>query len=107
MESAQLDALKVAIGNASLTDQRDSWQWSLGVAAGFSVASVRTLVDDTTLEAGLVATRWIRNIPIKLDVETVNHIFFNCDIARDLWSLLAKWVSARCSGGYPVIKAKT
>ncbi|GJY03288.1 RNA-directed DNA polymerase, eukaryota, reverse transcriptase zinc-binding domain protein [Tanacetum coccineum] len=125
-ESAQLDALKVAIRNVSLTDQCDSWQWSLGVAAGFSVASVRTLVDDTTLEAGLVAIRWIRNIPIKvnvfiwrlslnklpsrvnldrrgievastlcptcqLDVETVNHIFFNYDMARDLWSLLAKW----------------
>nr|GEZ79832.1 RNA-directed DNA polymerase, eukaryota [Tanacetum cinerariifolium] len=27
----------------------------------------------------------------KLDVETVNHIFFNYDMARDLWSLLAKW----------------
>nr|GEZ95326.1 RNA-directed DNA polymerase, eukaryota, reverse transcriptase zinc-binding domain protein [Tanacetum cinerariifolium] len=65
VESAQLDALKVAIGNVSLTDQCESWQWSLGVAAGFSVASVRTLVDDTTLKAGLVATSWIHNIPIK------------------------------------------
>nr|GEW23028.1 RNA-directed DNA polymerase, eukaryota, reverse transcriptase zinc-binding domain protein [Tanacetum cinerariifolium] len=61
--------------------------------AGFSVACVRTLVDDTTLKASLVATSWIRNIPIKvnLDVETVNRIFFNCDMARYLWSLLAKW----------------
>ncbi|GJR17310.1 RNA-directed DNA polymerase, eukaryota, reverse transcriptase zinc-binding domain protein [Tanacetum coccineum] len=25
------------------------------------------------------------------DVETVNHIFFNCELAKDLWSLLAKW----------------
>ncbi|GJY26955.1 retrovirus-related pol polyprotein from transposon TNT 1-94 [Tanacetum coccineum] len=25
------------------------------------------------------------------DVETVNHIFFNCDLAKDLWALLAKW----------------
>lgn len=25
------------------------------------------------------------------DVETVNHIFFSCEMATDLWSLLAKW----------------
>nr|GEV01413.1 RNA-directed DNA polymerase, eukaryota, reverse transcriptase zinc-binding domain protein [Tanacetum cinerariifolium] len=26
-----------------------------------------------------------------LDVETLNHIFFNCEMAKDLWLLLAKW----------------
>ncbi|GJX16720.1 retrotransposon protein, putative, ty1-copia subclass [Tanacetum coccineum] len=26
------------------------------------------------------------------DVETVNHIFFNCDLAKDLWALLVKCV---------------
>ncbi|GKE47357.1 RNA-directed DNA polymerase, eukaryota, partial [Tanacetum coccineum] len=25
------------------------------------------------------------------DLETVNHTFFNCEMAKDLWSLLAKW----------------
>ncbi|GKA39865.1 RNA-directed DNA polymerase, eukaryota, reverse transcriptase zinc-binding domain protein [Tanacetum coccineum] len=25
------------------------------------------------------------------DVETVNHIFFTCSMALDLWALLAKW----------------
>ena len=25
------------------------------------------------------------------DVETVNHIFFSCNMAKDLWSLFAKW----------------
>ncbi|GJX88197.1 cell wall integrity protein SCW1 [Tanacetum coccineum] len=25
------------------------------------------------------------------DVETVNHIFFTCDMAKDLWALLARW----------------
>ncbi|GJZ49248.1 RNA-directed DNA polymerase, eukaryota, reverse transcriptase zinc-binding domain protein [Tanacetum coccineum] len=126
VELAQFDALNSSIGNVLLTDQCDSWQWNLDVVAGFSVASVRSLVDDTTLHGDLVATRWNRNIPIKvnvflcrlylnklpskvnldrkgvevgsilcpsclLDVETVNHIFFNCEMAKDLWSLLAKW----------------
>ena len=25
------------------------------------------------------------------DIETVNHTFFNCEFAKDLWSHLAKW----------------
>ncbi|GJX36970.1 gypsy type transposase [Tanacetum coccineum] len=25
------------------------------------------------------------------DVETINHTFFNCGLAKDLWALLAKW----------------
>ena len=25
------------------------------------------------------------------DIETVNHSFFNCGMAKDLWALLAKW----------------
>ncbi|GKE12104.1 RNA-directed DNA polymerase, eukaryota, reverse transcriptase zinc-binding domain protein, partial [Tanacetum coccineum] len=122
----KFDALNSSIGNVLLTDQCDSWQWNLDVVAGFSVAFVRSLVDDTTLHGDLVATRWNCNIPIKinvflwrlylnklpskvnldrkgvevgsilcpsclLDVETVNHIFFNCEMAKDLWSLLAKW----------------
>ncbi|GKA00535.1 RNA-directed DNA polymerase, eukaryota, reverse transcriptase zinc-binding domain protein [Tanacetum coccineum] len=27
------------------------------------------------------------------DVKTVNHIFFSCEMAKDLWALLAKWWS--------------
>nr|GEX09326.1 hypothetical protein [Tanacetum cinerariifolium] len=27
-----------------------------------------------------------------VDVESVNHIFFNCDMAKALWDLLAKWL---------------
>ncbi|GJV17324.1 hypothetical protein Tco_1362647 [Tanacetum coccineum] len=68
VELAQFDALNSFIGNVLLTDQCDSWQWNLDVVAGFSVASVRSLVDDTTLHGDLVATRWNRNIPIKVNV---------------------------------------
>nr|GEU42904.1 retrotransposon protein, putative, Ty1-copia subclass [Tanacetum cinerariifolium] len=27
------------------------------------------------------------------DVETVNHLFFSCDMAKDLWSLLVRWLT--------------
>ena len=25
------------------------------------------------------------------DVETINHIFFSCDMAKELWALFARW----------------
>ncbi|GKD35815.1 RNA-directed DNA polymerase, eukaryota, reverse transcriptase zinc-binding domain protein, partial [Tanacetum coccineum] len=126
VESSQLEALQAAIGNVVLTDQRDSWKWSLDVTHGFFVASVRSLVDARTLDVDSYVTRWICCIPIKInvflwrlslnklpsrvnldskgidvglllcpiyqeDVESVNHIFFSCEMAKDLWELFAKW----------------
>nr|GFA41195.1 hypothetical protein [Tanacetum cinerariifolium] len=120
----QFADLKAVIGSVSFMDQRDTWQWSLDVAGGFSVTFARAFVDDTMLEVDYVATRLNHTIPIKVnvflwrlhlnklpsrvnlerrgvqidsilcqtfDVETVNRIFFNCEMAKDLWSLSAKW----------------
>ena len=126
IESCQFSDLQQLIGAIELTDQKDTWQWSLDVSNGFSVASVRSLVDSHTLDVGSSATRWNNNIPIKVniflwrlslnklpsrmnldrkgievdsllcptcheDVETVNHTFYNCEMAKDLWALLARW----------------
>ena len=126
VESFQFCALKDVIENISLTDQRDSWQWTLDSSSGFSVASVRFLVDSHMLDTVNDATRWNKIIPIKVnvflwrvklnklpsrvnldrrgievdsilcpscqgDLETVNHSFFNCGMAKELWSLMAKW----------------
>ncbi|GJX89146.1 hypothetical protein Tco_0341160 [Tanacetum coccineum] len=51
-----------------LSDKSDTWDWSLNVSSGFSVASVRTLVDSHILDASPVPTRWNRSIPIKINV---------------------------------------
>nr|GEV87829.1 RNA-directed DNA polymerase, eukaryota [Tanacetum cinerariifolium] len=102
-----------------------SWKWSLPAPAGFSVASVRQLVDSRILEVNHNASRWNRCVPIKVniflwrlslnklpsrvnldrkgidigsvlcpicldDVESVNHLFFTCELAKALWDLLAK-----------------
>ncbi|GJU20673.1 RNA-directed DNA polymerase, eukaryota, reverse transcriptase zinc-binding domain protein [Tanacetum coccineum] len=125
-ESAQLNALRALIGDVVLSDDCDSWKRSLNASAGFSVASVRSLVDDNTLDVDMYATKWNRYIPIKVnvflcrlmlnkipsrvnldrkgidvcsvlcpicqdDVETVNHVFLSCDMAKDLWALMARW----------------
>ena len=126
IEASQFTDLRLLIEPVVLSPHRDTWTWSLDVHKGFSVASIRSLIDLHFLGANLNATRWNRSIPIKVnvfmwramlnklptrvnldrkgievdsllcpicheDVETVNHIFFTCDLAKDLWALLAKW----------------
>ncbi|GJV52844.1 hypothetical protein Tco_1448585 [Tanacetum coccineum] len=95
IESSQLEALQAAIGNVVLTDQRDSGKWSLDVSHGFSVASVRSLVDARTLDVDSNATRWIRCIPIKINMFlwrlSLNKLPSKCEMAKALWDLFAKW----------------
>ncbi|GKD61553.1 hypothetical protein Tco_1299062, partial [Tanacetum coccineum] len=49
VESFQYDGLIKVIDNIILTEHRDSWQWASN-SAGFSVASVRSLVDTYLLD---------------------------------------------------------
>nr|GEZ44607.1 hypothetical protein [Tanacetum cinerariifolium] len=118
--------IMVSIFFPFVPERRDCWVWSLGGNEGFSVASVRGLVDSVMLDNGHDATPWNQYLPIKVnvfvwrlmlnrlpsrvnldrrnievdsllcpscfkDVETINHTFFNCSLAKDLWALLAKW----------------
>ncbi|GJW27979.1 RNA-directed DNA polymerase, eukaryota, reverse transcriptase zinc-binding domain protein [Tanacetum coccineum] len=126
VETSQFRALLSSIKDVALSDQIDSWVWSLNASIGYIVASIRSLIDDNSLVVDSNATRWNHNIPIKInvflwrvalnklptrvnldrkgidiestlcricceDVETVNHIFFSCEMAKDLWALLARW----------------
>ncbi|PWA95018.1 RNA-directed DNA polymerase, eukaryota, Reverse transcriptase zinc-binding domain protein [Artemisia annua] len=53
--------------NIVLSDQGDTWHWALN-SSSFSVASVRSLIDSTTLNVSPIGTRWIRSIPIKVNI---------------------------------------
>ncbi|GKD95008.1 RNA-directed DNA polymerase, eukaryota, reverse transcriptase zinc-binding domain protein, partial [Tanacetum coccineum] len=126
VESSQFEALQAVLKDVVLSNQHDSWKWSLNVSSSFSVASVRQLVDSSLLVVDQIATRWNRCVPIKVniflwrlslnklpsrvnldrkyidvgsvlcpicqdDVESVNHTFFSCEMAKVLWDLLARW----------------
>ncbi|GJU20243.1 hypothetical protein Tco_1153585 [Tanacetum coccineum] len=67
-ESSQFNALLSFIGDVVLSDQKDTWEWSLNNSIGFTVASVRTLIDANTLVVDSNATRWIRCVPIKVNI---------------------------------------
>nr|GEW58135.1 RNA-directed DNA polymerase, eukaryota, reverse transcriptase zinc-binding domain protein [Tanacetum cinerariifolium] len=68
VEDAQFSVLRLFIDHVVLTSQKDSWLWSLDVSKGFTVGSVRSLIDSYTLECGRITTRWNRSIPIKVNI---------------------------------------
>nr|GEW03528.1 RNA-directed DNA polymerase, eukaryota [Tanacetum cinerariifolium] len=51
-----------------LTNIPGRWVWSLEATCEFSVKSVRQLIDDSILPKKEVATRWVKVIPIKINV---------------------------------------
>ncbi|GKF15819.1 RNA-directed DNA polymerase, eukaryota, reverse transcriptase zinc-binding domain protein, partial [Tanacetum coccineum] len=68
IESSQLVDLLSAISDINLSDQPDSWVWSLNPVVGFTVASVRKLIDVNILVGSDSPTRWNRSVPIKVNV---------------------------------------
>ncbi|PWA69020.1 RNA-directed DNA polymerase, eukaryota, Reverse transcriptase zinc-binding domain protein [Artemisia annua] len=68
IEASQPADLKSLMGGVVLSDQNDSWNWSLDVTKGFSVASACSLIDSHFLEVSPTATRWNNSIPIKVNI---------------------------------------
>ncbi|GJX71922.1 RNA-directed DNA polymerase, eukaryota [Tanacetum coccineum] len=114
------------VSDIRLVPMADRWSWNLSSSSDFSVSSVRRLIDDKTLPNDPLKTRWVRFVPIKINViawkvksnslpsrfnisrrgipldsinygicdlgvETVSHLFFSCDLVRQLSILIARW----------------
>nr|GEW77578.1 RNA-directed DNA polymerase, eukaryota [Tanacetum cinerariifolium] len=85
IEPAQLSSLQNLIKDVVLSDCCDTWSWSSDSSKGFAIASVRMNLDKKGIDVDLILC------PICNDnVETVNHLFFSYDMAKDLWSLQAR-----------------
>ncbi|GJZ47405.1 RNA-directed DNA polymerase, eukaryota, reverse transcriptase zinc-binding domain protein [Tanacetum coccineum] len=68
MEASQLVDLLAQMEEVVLGDMTDRWYWSLEGSGVFSVASVRKLIDDIRLPEVSSQTRWIKAVPIKVNV---------------------------------------
>ncbi|GJZ69586.1 RNA-directed DNA polymerase, eukaryota, reverse transcriptase zinc-binding domain protein [Tanacetum coccineum] len=68
VEQNQLKDLMVAIEGVLLAVMDDRWSWSLEGSGDFSVASVRKLLDDKRLPIVSSQTRWIKAVPIKVNI---------------------------------------
>nr|GEV89717.1 RNA-directed DNA polymerase, eukaryota, reverse transcriptase zinc-binding domain protein [Tanacetum cinerariifolium] len=67
-EQSQLADLLTTIEGVSLVSMNDRWVWSLEGSGNFFVASVRELIDDRRLPDVSSKTRWIKAVPIKVNV---------------------------------------
>ncbi|GJU55544.1 RNA-directed DNA polymerase, eukaryota [Tanacetum coccineum] len=127
VELSQFNAMLQEFKKMSLSDSADSWKWGL-TSVGYTVASARQFIDDTSLPGNFSTTRWTRCIPIKINifiwklrlnklptldnmnskgidvdsllcpichnyVECTDHLFFACDMAKEMWSSLGRWCS--------------
>ncbi|GJR59172.1 RNA-directed DNA polymerase, eukaryota [Tanacetum coccineum] len=52
----------------TIFDSKDRWRWSLEGCGEFTVASVRNLLDANSLRVVSSKTRWIKAVPIKVNV---------------------------------------
>nr|GEX87088.1 RNA-directed DNA polymerase, eukaryota, reverse transcriptase zinc-binding domain protein [Tanacetum cinerariifolium] len=51
-----------------LVDRKDRWSWSLAGNGDFLIASIRKELDDRLLPLVSTKTRWIRAVPIKINI---------------------------------------
>ncbi|GJV92708.1 RNA-directed DNA polymerase, eukaryota [Tanacetum coccineum] len=68
VEASQLDLLQKTIEATMLSNMEDRWVWNLNEEGVFQVKDVRTLLDECFLLKAPTATRWVKYIPIKINV---------------------------------------
>ncbi|GJR36997.1 RNA-directed DNA polymerase, eukaryota, reverse transcriptase zinc-binding domain protein [Tanacetum coccineum] len=68
VEHVQYEALSSQVYDATLAPMSDRWMWSLESSGEFSVASIRKVIDDKRLPVVTTKTRWIKSVPIKVNV---------------------------------------
>ncbi|GKA39218.1 RNA-directed DNA polymerase, eukaryota, reverse transcriptase zinc-binding domain protein [Tanacetum coccineum] len=68
IEEEQQNMLFSKISGVILPNMRDRWIWSLEASGDFSVTTARHLIDDHLLPKGDVPTRWVKAVPIKINV---------------------------------------
>ena len=67
-EQVQLDLIREKIEGCILSNSNDRWSWSLDDVGDFTVASVRKVIDDHILPTGNTNTRWVKEVPIKINI---------------------------------------
>ncbi|GJW54293.1 RNA-directed DNA polymerase, eukaryota [Tanacetum coccineum] len=67
-EYEQHSDLSSRINSLELAQMQDHWYWSLMGTCIFLVKSVRNFIDDFLLVSDEIPTRWVKMIPIKVNV---------------------------------------
>ncbi|GJW59203.1 RNA-directed DNA polymerase, eukaryota, reverse transcriptase zinc-binding domain protein [Tanacetum coccineum] len=67
-ELKSITILKEILEGCILSDTKDTWTWSLEGSGEFSVSSIRKTIDAAFLPCGNVKTRWVKEVPIKINI---------------------------------------
>ncbi|GKF40021.1 hypothetical protein Tco_0120082 [Tanacetum coccineum] len=68
IEEDQFRLLNANISGILLPNSNDRWIWSLNSSGDFLVKSVRSFIDDSLLPKEDVPTRWVKYVPIKINI---------------------------------------
>nr|GEZ48509.1 hypothetical protein [Tanacetum cinerariifolium] len=68
VEMEQFRALSIVIEGVLLHDMVDRWKWTLEGSGEFSVAPARKFIDNSWLIGSPKKTRWIKMVPIKVNI---------------------------------------
>ncbi|GKC87071.1 RNA-directed DNA polymerase, eukaryota, partial [Tanacetum coccineum] len=68
VETQQLENIQDLVRLNVLSNVDDRWAWDLNGGGDFCVKDARDLVDEVLLPKENVATRWIKTIPIKVNI---------------------------------------
>ncbi|GJR08480.1 RNA-directed DNA polymerase, eukaryota [Tanacetum coccineum] len=68
IEEEQQNMLFSRLSGVILPNMRDHWVWSLEASGEFSITSARRLINNYLLPKGDVQTRWVKVVPIKINV---------------------------------------
>ncbi|GJW89447.1 RNA-directed DNA polymerase, eukaryota [Tanacetum coccineum] len=68
VETQQLNHLLDLLGSVILSNMDDRWVWDLNGDGVFRVKDARNLLDETFLPKDDVPTRWIKCVPIKVNI---------------------------------------
>ncbi|GKE18166.1 RNA-directed DNA polymerase, eukaryota, partial [Tanacetum coccineum] len=68
VESSRLALLQTYIEGTLLSNMEDRWVWDLNGEGVFRVKDVRILLDECFLPKAPTATRWVKYVPIKINV---------------------------------------
>ncbi|KAL4564114.1 hypothetical protein LXL04_028166 [Taraxacum kok-saghyz] len=103
-EKEEARALAVLLADVRLTQGGDRWVVKNGPNERFSTSWFRRLVEDADCHITGSSNLWIKWIPIKsnvfiwrlalnrLPVESLDHLFLNCDRSSTIWTAIASWI---------------
>nr|GEX06801.1 hypothetical protein [Tanacetum cinerariifolium] len=64
----QMTIVKEILEGCIPSDTKDRWTWSLECSGEFLVSSIRKTIDAAFFPCGNVKTRWVKEVPIKINI---------------------------------------